>query len=897
MEPNLFGYIWRHSRPDQIRVMAVVLLSLPFYYLSLNLPKDIVNGPIQGEGYENGATHPFLRLVWHMPAALHDLIGREVVLFGGFDLDRMSGLFALSGLFLALVCINGLFKFQVNTMKGRMGERLLRRMRYELVDRVLRFPIAHFKKVKQSEVASMVKDEVEPIGGFIGDAYALPLLLAGQALTAVIFIVLQSPWLGLVAVTIVLFQAFVIPKLRRPILQLGRMRQLQARELAGRVGEIVDGIADIHGHDTSNYERAELTRRLGRIFHIRFELYQRKFFIKFLNNFLAQVTPFIFYALGGYLAIHGQLSIGELVAVIAAYKDLPAPIKDLIDWDLHRQDAQIKYEQVIEQFHPPDVMAPELQVFPSEPPGQLTGQVVVVDVSVTDDWGARPLDGVSFDFDVREHVAFQGPPGSGKEAAALLLARALSPRSGQVTIGGIDLASAPQAITGRRIGYVGPDVFIFPQSLRDNILYGLKHQPVRVPVGYAMPAFERAEIVRSGNALFDVEADWVDYDSAGAKGPEDIDARIFSWLNVADFEVDIYQFGLRTRIDPDENPELADKALSARRELRERLLDPEYSGVVEPFDPAVYNRNATLAENLLFGTPVGSQFETKDLATNPELRAVLIQAGLDRVLLEAGLEIADTMVELFRDLPPDHPFFEQFSFIAASELPEAQALLKRARAASPLTSVNEKDKSKLFELALKYVDARHRLGLITEDVQARVLQARAFLRARIEESAPDAVDFFDPDRYSAAATFQDNILLGRVAYGVAGASERIAALIADVLSDLGLRDAVLRAGLAYDAGASGRRLSFAQRQKVGLLRALIKQPDLLIVNQGLAMLDASAQAEILTRLLVARQGRGVVWTMSRGDGTGSFDRVFLFEHGKIAEERVTSPKVAERAAE
>ena len=83
---------------------------------------------------------------------------------------------ALSGVFLLLVIINGLFKFYINTYKGRLGERMLRRLRFELVDRVLRFPPNVFKRVKASEVATMVKDEVEPLGGFIGDAFVQPAL-------------------------------------------------------------------------------------------------------------------------------------------------------------------------------------------------------------------------------------------------------------------------------------------------------------------------------------------------------------------------------------------------------------------------------------------------------------------------------------------------------------------------------------------------------------------------------------------------------------------------------------------------------------------------------------------------------------------------------------------------
>ena len=53
---------------------------------------------------------------------------------------------------------------------------------------------------------------------------------------------------------------------------------------------------------------------------------------------------------GGFLAIMGHLNIGQLVAVISAYKDLPSPVKDLIDWDQQRLDVEVKYNQVIEQF-------------------------------------------------------------------------------------------------------------------------------------------------------------------------------------------------------------------------------------------------------------------------------------------------------------------------------------------------------------------------------------------------------------------------------------------------------------------------------------------------------------------------------------------------------------------
>ena len=139
----------------------------------------------------------------------------------------------------------------------------------------------------------MVKDEVEPLGGFIGDAFVSPAMLGGQALTALLFIIVQNIWLGLIAAGIVLVQGIIIPRMRKRLVRLGRMRQLTARELAGRIGEVFDGISAVRTNDTSNYERADISNRLGRIFKIRYDLYQWKFMVKFLNNFLAQVTPFL----------------------------------------------------------------------------------------------------------------------------------------------------------------------------------------------------------------------------------------------------------------------------------------------------------------------------------------------------------------------------------------------------------------------------------------------------------------------------------------------------------------------------------------------------------------------------------------------------------------------------
>jgi putative ABC transport system ATP-binding protein len=739
-------------------------------------------------------------------------------------------------------------------------------------------------------MATMIKDEVEPLGGFIGEALITPLFLGGQALTAMFFILYQHWALGLIALAVVGIQAVVIPRLRKRQLVLGRERQLTARALAGRIAECVDGAAEIHANGTSNYERAEISARLGRIFRIRFELYQRKFMVKFLNNFLSQVTPFLFYTVGGYLVIVGRLDLGALVAVIAAYKDLPAPVKELIDWDQQRMDVEIKYQQVMEQFTDEVVLAADVQA-PLEPQKVLAqlpreGRLKAASLTLVDDAHVKLVDGVSFECALKDHVAIVSRQGGGASELAQLLARLIPPSSGSIDMGGVDITRAPEALTGRALAYVGTPAYLFPVSVRENIVYGLKSHPLRDAEYEEDVRRERdlqlKEAARTGNSTLDIYADWIDYAAAGVANAEEMDARIVGLLHVVDLEETIFELGLRSAADTSRNPRLAERLLAARAHMRERLESLGIQDWVERFDAQKYVRNATVAENLLFGTPVGRIFDIENLAGNPYVLRVLHETGLYELMLRTGHKVAETMVELFSGLPPGHEFFAQYSFIRQEDLPQFEAILKRASEVG-LKELDEPERRALLALPFKLIATRHRLGLIDENFEARVVEARRHFSAHLPHELKPAIEFFDAGRYNSAATLADNILFGKIVTGQAEAGTRITALVRELLDELGLRPLVVTIGLDYPVGVGGARLPVADRQKVALVRALIKNPVLLVIDQAIGPLDPGSQARVLERVLAERKGRGVVWVLQRADVAERFDVVLVMERGKIAE--------------
>lgn len=314
LDVGLFNTVLRYSRRQQAQMIMLSLIAMPILYLTLELPKQIVNNALEAARFPIGIF--------------------------GFEVDQVTFLLFLCGLYLLAILLNGLNKYALNVFKGYVAERFLRRFRLLIYRQWQKSSNA----TDQSEIVPILAQEVEPVGGFAAEVLTLPILQGGTLLTILLFMFIQDPVLGAAALTVLPVQLVLLPKLQRRVNVLSRIRIKEVRHLGRQLSD------QLRERQTSPNGLCSASASFRELERVRRRLFRLKFFIKALNNFLTALTPFLFYSLGGYFVIEGRITLGALVAVLAAHKDFSAPLKELFRYYQTLEDTKIRYQEITNFF-------------------------------------------------------------------------------------------------------------------------------------------------------------------------------------------------------------------------------------------------------------------------------------------------------------------------------------------------------------------------------------------------------------------------------------------------------------------------------------------------------------------------------------------------------------------
>ena len=794
--------------------------------------------------------------------------------------------------FLVTVIGNGLLKMYLNTAKGVLAERMLRRFRYDLITRILRFPQPYFQRTSQGELVSMVTAESEPLGGMMGDAISLPILQAGQMITILAFLMVQSVWFGVAACALIPVQAWLVPKMQRKINLLNRERVRTVRRFATVIGESAVGAVHLRKSGGVRHWQAVISNRLSQLYAIRFEIYQKKFFMKFVNNLITQLTPLMFFSIGGYLAIKGQLSLGALVAALAAHKDLAAPWNELLTYYNQVQEASLRWIQITDRFEPAGIMDKAVFEAESNPIPNLKGAIRLNNITVRDTDGAVVLKDISIEIAGGSMVGLAIESEESRKAMADLLTRELPPTSGSLQMAGHNYSEIPQKTLSARIGYANSRPFVFQGTYGDNVIAPLRLWPGLMEFDAPTQKSRQAihdESIRAGNSADPIDVEWVDLSLI-----ERSDMREW-WLDLTE-AIDsnglLFNKGLEQKFERKAHAILAQKLVDLRKSVAEELQGGQLDTAYFRFDRNTYNPALPVAGNLFFAIANGA-ITHHELIDRYDFLGLLRKLSLEDEMLNLSRDVIEMLRQTFGVDGADHPLFRKLGLDPV--IYEKCVNLVSKMRLSDIKGMEDYDLALLLVVPFQ-ISAEQIGSAFPDELRARIVSLRHSAGDVLKVGLEGLFTPLDADAFSPGLTVLENVLFGKMSESAGVKADRIREVIARALRSAGLARPLIN--LIYDlpTDLNGGNLTSLLAETLELSRAAIKRPDILILDQALASYDAVARDAAHERLRALLPETTIIFLRSGFDDTSHLDAFYELSQSQLLNQDTSAREPDDKTA-
>ena len=396
-------------------------------------------------------------------------------LFEGFNKQALiydifsQSLFLFGALVLVLYLIRGLFLFFMRQTIILMSRHIEFDMKNEIYNHYQALTLGFYRKNNTGDLMNRATEDVNRVRMYVGPAIMYTIN------TAVLFILIISSMYAVNA-TLATFCLLPLPVLvitiyyvNTLINQRSEEIQQQLSRLSSFVQERFSGIRVI-----KSYVREDYTRK---IFAEESEAYKdnsmnlvrvQAFFYPTMLLMVGLSTILTVYV-GGRQVLEGSISAGNIAEFIVYVNQLTFPVT-MLGWVttlIQRASASQKRINEFLQLQP-DISAGEVKL------ENLRGDISFKDVNfVYPDTGIQALKGVSFEVKAGEFVAVIGRTGSGKSTLANLIMRMYDVDNGEIRIDNTPITKVDLNSYRSQVGFVPQEVFLFSDSIKNNIAFSL----------------------------------------------------------------------------------------------------------------------------------------------------------------------------------------------------------------------------------------------------------------------------------------------------------------------------------------------------------------------------------------------------------------------------------------
>ncbi len=370
---------------------------------------------------------------------------------------------------IGLYLVSTLFAYLQGWIMANVSTNIAYRFRRDISEKINRMPLHYFDATTHGEVLSRITNDVDTVNQTLSQSLT-QIITSLVTVVGVLAMMFYINWtMTLVALTIIPLSMAVVGLIVKQSQKYFKQQQDYLGHVNGHVEEMYGGhivMKAFNGEEESILKFDQSNNHL----------YDAAWKSQFLSGLMMPIMTFIgnlgyvaVAILGGYLAIQGTITVGDIQAFIQYVRSFTQPIMQLANISNVLQQTAAAAERVFEFLEESEEVEESAEPLKLE---NVAGHVEFKDVH----FGYSPDKIIINDFSAEAEpghkIAIVGPTGAGKTTMVKLLMRFYDVNSGAILVDGHDIRDFSRRDLRKLFGMVLQDTWLYNGSILENIRYG-----------------------------------------------------------------------------------------------------------------------------------------------------------------------------------------------------------------------------------------------------------------------------------------------------------------------------------------------------------------------------------------------------------------------------------------
>ncbi len=384
---------------------------------------------------------------------------------GGIDFEKIGKIILFA---LGLYGVSALFSMIQSYIMAGVAQKVTYKIRNELTEKINKLPMKYFDKRTNGEVLSIITNDVDTLSTGLNQSIT-QIITSIFTIIGILVMMISISWeMTIVSLLILPISGAILKKVIGKSQKYFVKQQEYLGHVNGQVEEVYGGhnIVKVFGREEQAIKEFEKENE---------ELYKSGWRSQFLSglmhplmNFVGNVGYVAVAILGGYFAVKGRITVGNIQSFIQYNKQFTQPIGQVAQISSTIQSMIAAAERIFEFLEEPEEVEDVKNPVSTE---GLKGNIEFKNVhfgydpekTIINDFNAKVKDG--------QKIAIVGPTGAGKTTMVKLLMRFYDVNSGEILLDGYNIKDFKRGELRKMFGMVLQDTWLFGGTIKENIKY------------------------------------------------------------------------------------------------------------------------------------------------------------------------------------------------------------------------------------------------------------------------------------------------------------------------------------------------------------------------------------------------------------------------------------------